>query len=142
MHWDSKLIKYEKRHETDDRLAVVVSRPCENLNNQFLGSPSIPDSTGSSMRNALVTILDDWGISQKSIIGMSWDTTSSNTGVHSGSATLFEHELGRSVLWLACRHHIGELHIKHADIKIRGSWNSKFKAVFSKFSNNISELLF
>ena len=25
----------------------------------------------------------------------------------------------RAILWLACRHHMGELHVKHPDIAIR-----------------------
>ena len=125
LHWDSKLIKYEKRHKTDDRLAVVASTASKNQVAQFLAAPCIPDSTGSSQRDALVKVVQEWEIPHSCIIGISWDTTSSNTGIWQGSATLFEKELGNSVMWLACRHHIGELHIKHADIKTRGTWNSK-----------------
>ena len=122
LHWDGKKIKYQKRRQKDDRLAIVASFPRPTDKHQFLGAPRIPDGTGSSMKQALMTILGRWEISHDSILGMSWDTTSSNTGIHQGSATLFEEEMGRALLWLACRHHMGELHIKHADIKARGSW--------------------
>jgi hypothetical protein len=127
LHWDSKVIKYEDRHETDNRLAVVASVPQEDQNHQFLAAPCIPDSTGHSQNRALIDVLQDWGIPAKVIIGMSWDTTASNTGVHRGSATLFEQELGHSILWLACRHHIGELHIKHANEQVRGKLNGRCK---------------
>ena len=50
---------------------------------------------------------------------MCWDTTPSNTGPKKGAATYFESRLDRAILWLGCRHHIGELHVKHPDIKIR-----------------------
>ena len=74
------------------------------------------------MKDALMDTLRVWEIPPGRIIGMSWDTTSSNTGKHGGSATLFEQELQRSILWLACRHHVGELHVKHADVATRGTW--------------------
>ena len=53
------------------------------------------------------------------IIGMCWDTTATNTGPDLGSATLFESMMMRAILWIACRHHMGELHVKHPDIRIR-----------------------
>ena len=33
---------------------------------------------------------------------------------------MHEDTISWAVLWLVCRHHIGELHIKHVDIHIRG----------------------
>ena len=124
MHWDGKVIKYENRHETDDRLAVVASfRTQDMIRYQFLAAPLIPDSTGNSMRLALQDTLNEWEIPGDNIIGMSWDTTSSNTGKNLGSATLFEQDVGHRLLWLGCRHHIGELHVKHADVEVRGAWH-------------------
>ena len=124
LHWDSKIIKYEKRRECDDRLAVVASLPERNTN-QFLGAPMINDATGTTMKETLMDVLQEWQIPDDIIIGMSWDTTASNTGIHSGSAMLMEQELGHAILWLACRHHIGELHVKHANIQCRGARKGK-----------------
>ena len=73
------------------------------------------------MVDALVETIQSWNVSPSEIIAMVWDTTSSNTGIHKGSATKFEESLQRAILWLACRHHIGELHIKHANIAVRGA---------------------
>ena len=53
-------------------------------------------------------------------LGICWDTTASNTGCHQGVATHFDQQQEKACLWLACRHHVGELHIKHAD-GIRGA---------------------
>ena len=125
MHWDGKIIKYAKKRETDERLAIVGSFPRPGNQHQFLAAPRIPDGTGSSMRDALLDTLRVWEIPHDRILGMSWDTTSSNTGGIRGSATLFENELQHAILWLACRHHIGELHVKHADIEARGAWKGK-----------------
>ena len=49
-----------------------------------------------------------------------FNTTASNTGEWKGSVTRFEIMLGRAVLWLDCRHHIPELHIKHVNDAISG----------------------
>lgn len=123
IHWDGKVIKYQNRQETDERLAIVASFPRPTNQHQFLAAPCIPDGTGVSMCNALMNTLESWQIPHGNILGISWDTTASNTGAQRGSATLFETELEQAVLWLACRHHVGELHIKHADIEVRGAWN-------------------
>ena len=40
---------------------------------------------------------------------LSFDTTASNTGIHSGCCQLLGEALGRPLLHLACRHHIMEL---------------------------------
>lgn len=126
IHWDGKVIKYEHRRESDERLAIVASIPLPDTPTQFLAAPHIPDGTGQSMTNALLEALHVWSIPLDNIIGMSWDTTASNTGHVQGSATLFEQHLGRGILWLACRHHVGELHIRHADKEARGAWNGWF----------------
>ena len=136
LHLDGKVIKYENRKESDERLAIVLSSPQLECHTQFLAAPRIPDGTGASMKDALMTTLNVWDIPDNNIIGMCWDTTASNTGRRQGSATLFEEELGRVIMWLACRHHIGELHIKHADVEVRGDWAGMgitFGALFSSF---------
>ena len=48
---------------------------------------------------------DEWEISDQ-IVGMSFDTTSSNTGVRLGACTLLEAELNRNLLQFASRHYI------------------------------------
>ena len=42
-----------------------------------------------------------------------FDTTASNTGIKEGGMTHIEEDLGRGQMWLACRHHSQELHLKH-----------------------------
>lgn len=134
LHWDGKVIKYENRQEQDERLAIVASFPRPAQQHQFLAAPCIPNGTGATMCNALLNTLQSWQIPHENIIGISWDTTASNTGSRQGSASLFERELEQAVLWLACRHHIGELHIKHADIQVRGAWNGKLRYLLYKFT--------
>ena len=53
--------------------------------------------------------LDDWGCGDR-VIGMCYDTTASNTGVDNGSAVLLQQEYFlRPMLFIECRHHVGEL---------------------------------
>ena len=44
-------------------------------------------------------------------MGTVFDTAASNSGRNKGAAKLIEDDLGRKLLWLACRHHIFELMI-------------------------------
>ena len=71
------------------------------------------DATGLSQAKAAILLTREWKVFD-SIIGYSFDTTASNTGVRAGSATLIQQEMGRRILWLPCRHHILELIIKFA----------------------------
>jgi len=48
------------------------------------------------------------------VIGMCFDTTASNTGRLNGACTLLETAIGRSLLWLACRHHMFEVLLSDA----------------------------
>ena len=64
---------------------------------------------------------------------MVFDTTASNTGEWKGSVSRFEMMLDRAVLWLACRHHIPELHIKHANEVLRGESDAPEDKLFKQF---------
>ena len=57
--------------------------------------------------------LEKWGLLDR-VVGTVWDTTSSNSGQHQGTAALIESELIHAFLWFACWRHVLELHITHA----------------------------
>ena len=42
--------------------------------------------------------------------------------------------IGKSLLWLACRHHIPELHIKHASEVLRGPHRGPGDPLFKQFN--------
>ena len=46
---------------------------------------------------------------------------------------VFEKLVARSLLWLACRHHISELHIKHANEAVRGPGKGPDDKLFKSF---------
>ncbi len=117
VHWDGKVLQ-DIRGLTEDRCAVGISAPGV-VSWKFLGSPAIGSSTGQEQADTVNQILIDWRLVEK-IIGACFDTTASNSGEHNGAAKILEELLDRALLWLACRHHIGELHIRHANNSIRG----------------------
>ena len=65
-------------------------------------------------------MLQKWTIFEQ-ITGLVFDTTSSNTGTEIGACKLLEEYLEKAILWLACRHHIYELHIKHVVEAVTGN---------------------
>ena len=50
---------------------------------------------------------------QSRLIGLVFDTTATNSGINTGACRRFEVYLEQAFLYLACRHHIPELHLSH-----------------------------
>ncbi len=106
---------------------------------KILGIPVIPDSNGSAQHDAVVSLLNEWEILDK-IIGLVFDTTSSNTGRFKASASAIESTLNKAVLWLACLHHVYEIHVKHVSDYFMGKRNSPSEAIFVRFQTEWSEM--
>lgn len=146
LHWDGKKIKYENSQKKDDRLCIIGSFPgvIENgteKSDQFFGAPCTENGTGRLCAQALVDKLSEWSVPLSMIIGMCWDTTASNTGHISGAATLFEARLMHAILWIGCRHHIGERHVVHPDNKIRViNTTAPTDVMFKKFQDAYQDL--
>ena len=64
---------------------------------------------------------------------MVFDITASNTGQWKGSVSRFEKNVGRFLLWLPCRHHIPELHIKHSHEVLLGPSKGPQDHLFKRF---------
>ena len=105
VHWDGKLLPALTGTDKVDRLPVIVSGGGLS---KLLGVPKLPSGTGQAMAKAVIDCLEDWCVKDR-IQAMSFDTTSSNTGLKSGACTLLEQMVGRDLLHLACRHHIMEI---------------------------------
>lgn len=60
-----------------------------------------------------------WSNVAEKIVGMSFDTTSTNTGCDNGACAILPRLLGKNLLWLACNHHVFE-------IMLRTAFESKF----------------
>ena len=76
--------------------------------------PSLDSASGVQMMEATLELLEIWKLTGR-VIGLVFDTTSSNTGVHRGAAILLEQKITEArpgvsrLLLLGCRHHVDEL---------------------------------
>jgi hypothetical protein len=75
---------------------------------KLLGVPKLDSGTGANQAEATFELIQRLGLAEN-IVGMSFDTTSSNTGARNGAAVLLEAKLDKKLLYLACRHHILKL---------------------------------
>ena len=108
-----------------NRLAVVAA---QEEDNQLLCVTKTEDSTGKVEADAEKEAINNWGLSE-GIIACCFDTTSTNSGINSGSCVL--QLLNRQLLWLACRHHIPELILKAAFQSLFGKTTSPVETLFS-----------
>lgn len=135
VHWDSKLLPTAaagKVKTLEDRVAVIVTgKDCEHI----LGVPVAKKGTGREMALVVMQELNRFSL-RDHIIGLSFDTTASNTGLNQGACMIIEKEVGRNLLWLACRHHTHELILKGVFEKCTGIQSSGPDIlIFRKFKN-------
>jgi len=80
VHWDGKIMKDSTNREdpksTADRLAVSVTGV---ETEKILGIVKLTSGTGAAQARATFKLLKLWEVSSE-VIGMSFDTTASNTG--------------------------------------------------------------
>ena len=128
VHWDGKLKK------TVDRIAILVSGQGVE---QLLGVPSIPSGTGDAQADAVVKLVEQWGIAEK-VAAICFDTTASNTGAERGACVLMEDKLEKNLIHLACRHHVLEI-ILAAGFKsaLNTSSSRPHVALFKRFQAGI-----
>ena len=82
VHWDGKLMpSLQGGSSKEERLPVLVT---DVRGTKLLGAPTLPEGlgegeTGGAIADAVVKQLKDWK-ADDGIVGMVFDTTSSNTG--------------------------------------------------------------
>ena len=136
VHWDGKNLKLRKR-QTSERCCVYISgAPGDE---KLLGVPEIPSGTGAAQELAVRTLLEDWHVNEQ-VLGIVFDTTASNTGKWRGACSFIEEYLGRAILWIACRHHVYELHVKHVASCITGETKDPGVKMFRKLQAGWSAL--
>ncbi|GBN32836.1 hypothetical protein AVEN_94656-1 [Araneus ventricosus] len=104
LHWDSKLllsIAHWSVKTLEYRVAVLVTgKDFEYL----LRLPVAVKGTGEQTAEVVIREVDLFGL-RDNIIGISFDTTASNTGLIQGACIRIERKFGRSLLWLAWSSH-------------------------------------
>ena len=142
-HFDGKVIMdiTEGKRMKNDRIAIKASYQGQE---QLLGVVVVDSSSGENQKEAIVNEFKKWDMIDNLSL-LSFDTTSDNTGKCVGACTLIEKYLNRALVWLACRHHVVELRIKHVaktladDISERKS-NSPEEKIFNEFKSLINQL--
>lgn len=105
-HFDGKLLP-DCSGANADRMPIVVSG--KNVE-KLLAIPKLSGSgTGLLMGNAVVEALRQWPGVPEWLAGLCFDTTSANTGIHTGAITVIQKAFDKRLLFLACRHHILEI---------------------------------
>ena len=127
VHFDGKIIRdfTKATDETKDRLCVLIRHAGETF---LLGVPGLDHGTGEAQFDAIVELLNKFEIGGY-LHGLCFDTTASNTGRLKGACSRLAEFHGRPLLLLACRHHIGEVHITH--------FNSEVEAASTKAPENL-----
>ena len=139
LHWDGKVLKLEAGKKADF-ICVYISGADPAQVTKLLGVPEVDSGSGVQQKQAVVQMLTKWGISEQ-IIGLVFDTTSSNTGGEIGACKLLEDHLDKPILWLACRHHIYELHIKHVVEAVTGVTKDPGVKLFRRLKSEWNNLV-
>ena len=105
IHWDGKLLPELTGKKKTDRLPIIISGKGVS---QILSVAKLSSATGEAQAQAIYNALNEWDITDK-VIGMSFDTTSANTGKHKGACALLEEKLRKKLFYFACCHHVMEL---------------------------------
>ena len=82
IHWDGKIIEGD-----GERLAVLVAGAPNYEEGKLQGIPKIMNGTGLFQAETSFDLITDWELN-KSIIGMVFDTTASNSGWKNGASDL------------------------------------------------------
>ena len=108
LHWDGKLLKQISGQKFEYLTALVSDFP-NCVEGKILSIKPLQSSTGLDICNGVLEVLEEWDL-KANIVAQIFDTTACNTGVKNVAATLLvECKSIKTLLWLACRHHILEL---------------------------------
>lgn len=130
LHWDGKIVPALKGRSKVDRLAVFVTGVDVQ---QLIAVPGIkPPCTGRKICEEITKALKEWNLFND-ISCFSFDTTSSNTGIHNGASTLLEKKMRKECLHLACRHHINEIVLGAAFETCCGVSSGPETTIFNEF---------
>ncbi|XP_065654686.1 uncharacterized protein LOC136081307 [Hydra vulgaris] len=142
VHFDSKIMLEMKElgKEKVERVAVLISSP-DLSDSQLLGILIVEDGTAESLGKAIKKTLQDCELFDY-VDCLSFDTTVTNTGWLKGVCTLIEQWRGKALIWMACRHHVYELHIKHFSNVLTGGKASGPKTeLFDRLKGNWKSIL-
>ena len=143
IHWDSKLVpQFQDKYNKIEIMPLLVSN---GSNTKLLEVPSFcpgaEQSVGSIIGDFTYNLLLEWNCTIDGATSMVFDTTSTNTGLWSGGCVELQNRLNKSLLWCACRKHIGELIVSSVfnALQIETSKSPEIM-IFKNFRSNFSHV--
>ena len=133
-----KVIK-DNSDELKEHIAVSISETPKYESGKLLGVEKVKSSAGANQAATVHTLLQNWNCSN-TVIGLCFDTTSSNTVKFNGAAVLLEQLLRKKLLWLSCRLHIMELIISKVAAFLFGKTTGPEDAKLNEFKDHWSQL--
>lgn len=140
LHFDGKILKHldEETNQSvmRDRVAVSISSPeFVEKGDRLLGI--LPTESGKAIDETMTihNLLEYYEICED-IFAICADTTSVNTGVHSGIIMNIAHILKRPLLWFMCRHHMYEILIDKLATFYLGNTFSPERKIYKDFKNH------
>lgn len=106
---------------------------------KVLGIPRLEHGIGEKIADAVHKLISKWKM-EDLVEFVSFDTTSTNTGINKGAAYLLESKLGRSLFFLSCRHHISELLLKAVFALNFGKSSAPDVLIFDRFARKWKDI--
>ena len=131
IHWDEKRLKQSGDVQQTPHTAVLSSNGNDS---KLLGTTGLRRGTGLQQAEAIKELLGEWDLTD-SCVAMCSDTTAANTGRFSGACILLEAILDRSLLWIACRHHMLEVVLSQVFKSIFGDSVGPSVELFQQLKN-------
>lgn len=120
-----------------ERLVVAVSG---KNTTKLLAIVKLDDATSKPQVEQIFNTLSDWGV-LRNIIGLSFHTTASNTGIINGVCTLLQQKFNKYLLTFACQHHVFEIIIGEVFTKlIEKTSSGPDIAIFQRFRNQWNKI--
>ena len=132
-HHDGKIMK-TKGNRLSNRVCVYITGVDNTGTKKLLGVPETKDGTGAAEADVVKGQLIKWNIG-KEVVGMVFDTTSSNTGAENGACRYLEDWLENPIFWLGCRHHVHELHVKRVVQEVTGLTKDPGVTIFRRLKS-------
>lgn len=106
VHLDGKKLPIiDGSNEKEERIAVTVTGKDKE---KLLAVPALNESSAENIAAIVNETVLEWNLTN-SVVGLSFDTASVNTGKKNGTCIRLQRKLKKKLLWLACRHHTSEI---------------------------------
>lgn len=132
-----KFAKINQRHIGKDSRMVAICHTREK--DIALGLPILDSGHARVYANEIFTLCENSNLTNR-VIGLVCDTTNVNLGASGGVCALFEKDVKRNVLNIACRHHIYELLLSSALKAALGTFDAPTLTIFHALKEMWSDI--